>query len=69
MKRQNVKSSNIKSIGYDSAAKVLEVEFTNGAVWQYEDVPAKVYNDLMTADSVGGYFARNIKPTYKATRQ
>lgn len=29
MNRQGVKSSNIKSIGYDAAKQLLEVEFTN----------------------------------------
>ena len=43
MERKNVVSSNIKSIGYDESAMVLEVEFNNGAVYQYYNVPLYIY--------------------------
>jgi len=38
MKRKTVKSSNIKSVGYDIRNKILEIEFNNGAVYHYKDV-------------------------------
>ena len=62
MQRQAVTSSQIKSVGYDEAEKTLEIEFTNnGAVYQYYDVPKKIFDALMEADSVGGFFDRKIK--------
>jgi len=61
MKRKTIKSSNIKSIGYAIEPQILEVEFNGGAVYHYKEVgPIKVLN-LIFADSVGSYFAKNIK--------
>jgi hypothetical protein len=61
MDRKYVSSSNIASIGYDSIAQVLEVEFLNGAVYQYYDVPEELYEGLMAANSHGKYLNEFIK--------
>lgn len=50
MKRQSVSSSNLRSVGYDPETKTLEVEFQNGSVYQYFNVPPQVYKGLMTND-------------------
>lgn len=65
MKRQPVESSNIKSVGYDEQGKVLQIEFTSGAVYQYSDVPVHTYVELMNWPSKGMYFARHIRDRYK----
>lgn len=64
MERKSVTSSNITSIGYDSADRVLEVEFHSGAVYRYYSVPAAVHAELMAADSHGSYLARHVKGRY-----
>jgi|TARA_B100000749_G_scaffold39746_1_gene27204 hypothetical protein len=61
MDRTPVVSSNIKSIGYDSNSKILEVEFTNMSVYRYYEVPEDVYEELMAAESKGSYLHRKIK--------
>ena len=61
IKRIEVESSNIKSVGYSQQDEVLEVEFQNGSVYQYERVPQKTHRELMEAESVGKYFAKHIK--------
>lgn len=61
MERMNVVSSHIRSIGYDVDAMVLEVEFNNGAVYQYYDVPQYIYDGLMAADSHGRYLDQYVK--------
>lgn len=68
MQREPVSSSNIESIGYDEADQILEVEFKNGAVYQYFDVPAHIHAELMQAPSVGSYLAANIKGAYRYSR-
>ncbi|MEP1150905.1 MAG: KTSC domain-containing protein [Balneola sp.] len=68
MNRTAVDSSNIASIGYDDATQTLEIEFLNGSVYQYFDVPQQVYNELMGQGSKGQYLARNIKGNYRYTR-
>lgn len=54
-------SSNIASIGYDSISQTLEVEFLNGSIYQYYDVPEALYEGLMSADSHGKFLAEYIK--------
>lgn len=64
MERTPVSSSNISAIGYDADNQVLEVEFTNGAVYSYSDVPSGEYDGFMNADSKGKYLHANIKNRY-----
>lgn len=61
MNRQNVKSSNLASVGYDAQTQTLEIEFLNGGIYQYFNVPNTVYTSLMAASSHGQYFDRYIK--------
>lgn len=61
MERQYVSSSNIASIGFDPDNMILEVEFLNGAVYQYYDVPQSIYDGLMAAESHGKYLTAYIK--------
>ena len=65
MKRVGVRSSMINSIGYDEPRAVLEVEFEDGEVYDYFDVPLSVYEALRRADSVGGYFNEAIRDQYE----
>ena len=48
-------------MGYDQEQRVLEIEFTSGAVYQYFDVPAEVYRGLMAAESHGRHFHQHIR--------
>lgn len=56
-----VQSSNVKAIGYDPITSQLRVEFNNGGVYNYEDVPAETYRGLMASHSKGAFLAANIK--------
>lgn len=64
MIRQPVASSNIKSVGYDPASLVLEVEFGDGSVYQYNDVSHDIQTALMTASSPGSFLHRRVKAKY-----
>jgi len=68
MNRDHVESSNIESIGYDSNSETLEIEFLNGSIYQYFDVPEHVYEELMSADSQGKYLAYQIKGKYRYSK-
>jgi hypothetical protein len=59
-----VSSDCIASVGYDRATHVLEIEFTNGALYHYFEVPATVYRRLLRAESHGTYFNDEIKDVY-----
>lgn len=64
MERISVKSANIKSVGYDNEAKALEIEYKNGGLYQYLDVPAKTVAELHAAESMGSYLHKTIKPNH-----
>jgi len=65
IKRIPVASSNIAAVGYDKEAHILEIEFHHGAIYQYVDVPEKVYEELMGSPSQGAYFLNEIKSKFK----
>lgn len=60
MKLTEVKSSNVKAIGYDESTKDLYVEY-NAGTYVYENVPAVVYEGLVSADSKGQFMNKNVK--------
>ena len=68
MKREHVLSSNIESIGYDSNSQTLEIEFLNGTIYQYFDVPHHIFEELMSADSNGKFLTANIKGHYRYSK-
>ena len=68
MERETVSSSNITSIGYDQDSETLEIEFHNGGVYQYFDVPKGVYDGLIAADSHGSYLASSIKGVFRYSK-
>jgi hypothetical protein len=65
VRREAVNSSAVKSIGYDRHFQVLEVEFPDGEVYQYLDVPFSEYLMLRNADSIGTHMNTVIKPGYR----
>lgn len=68
MKRVEVHSSNLKSIGYDTSNSTLEIEFHSGGVYSYSDVPESEYLELISAPSIGRYYVSNIKNAYKSRK-
>ena len=68
MERAAVASSNIASIGYDESSQTLEVEFTNGTVYQYYNVAAAVYDELINAPSKGQFLNTYIRNDYPYSR-
>lgn len=61
MDRTPVESSCLRSLGYDGARRLLEVEFQSGALYQYEEVSPEVVRELLAADSLGRHFNRIFK--------
>ena len=61
-------SSNIARYRYDTRAHVLTVEFNNGGIYNYYDVPHFVYEQMKGASSKGQFLAQNIKGSYRYAR-
>lgn len=68
MERQSVSSSNLAAVGYDAGSETLEIEFNNGRIYQYYNVPEFMYDNLMAAPSVGVYFNAEIKNAYTCSQ-
>jgi KTSC domain len=68
MERFAINSSNVASAGYDALTTTLEVEFVNGNVYQYFDVPEQVYQAFVQAPSPGQFLNANIKGSYRYAR-
>lgn len=60
MERIAVKSTNLKSVGYDSKRKILEIQFHNNRIYHYLNVPLEIYKGLISAESKGRYHHKNI---------
>lgn len=69
MKRRSVRSSSIQSVGYDPAGHVLEVEFRNGNVYRYFNVPPLTYDEFVHAHSLGRYLNLLIKEHFPYRRE
>ena len=68
MERYNAASSNIRSIGCDAQTQTLEVEFMNGAIYQYYGVPEHIYNQMMAEQSKGRFLNTYIRNQYPYSR-
>ena len=68
MDRQPVDSSNLRSVGYDPEARILEVEFHSGGIYRYSGVLEAAYRGLMRAGSKGSYFHKHIRQEYPFKR-
>ena len=60
-----VDSSSLARLGYDAAERTLRVEFRNGGLYEYYDVPPHVWAALQAAASKGRYVNEEIKEAYR----
>lgn len=68
MERKKVSSSGIRSVGYDASAQLLEIELSDGGIWQYSKVPSEVYRRLMAAPSIISFYRDGIEEDYSRKR-
>jgi hypothetical protein len=66
--RVPVDSSSLASVGYDVDNFILEVEFRNGKIYQYLGVPLAIHQKMMSADSLGQFLNKYVKPAYECNR-
>jgi YD repeat-containing protein len=68
MERRKVSSSGIRSVGYDASAQLLEVELSDGSIWQYSKVSGEVHRRFIAAPSMVSYYRDNIEEAYSRRR-
>lgn len=64
-----VNSSNIRAVGYEEETATLVVEFEDGAIYHYLNVPSPIFEGLLSAPSKGTYFDRHVKKSGFAYRR
>ncbi len=57
-------SSNIDSLGYDELSHAMISRFKGGSSYIYYCVPSEVYDQVRSAESVGGAFNQLVKGRY-----
>lgn len=68
MTKEYVDSSSLQSVGYNEEYQTLEVEFRNGAVYQYYNCPKLMYDELMNSPSKGQFFNSQIRDRFPFSR-
>ena len=66
--RISVESACIASIAFSIEENVLQLEFRNGLAYEYFDVPAALYTDLLSAQSKGAFVTRFIRGRFAFRR-
>jgi adenylate kinase family enzyme/NTP pyrophosphatase (non-canonical NTP hydrolase) len=56
-----LKSSNIKAVGYNKENKSLDVAFHSGGNYTYKDVPKSLFDRIKRVKSPGKFFHKHIK--------
>jgi hypothetical protein len=64
VERQPVASTSIRSIGHDPDTGILEIEFQNDSIYQYEAVPEFLIRGLLASQSKGHFFRTRIQDRY-----
>jgi hypothetical protein len=59
-----VESSLLANASYDEPRAILKVGFRDGTAYQYTDVPLRIFQELLQADSKGAYFNYHIRGLY-----
>jgi hypothetical protein len=64
-----VQSAAIEQLSYDESAHTLMATFRgSGQTYVYDAVPQEVYDGLIFADSIGGYFNAHIRDQFPCRR-
>ena len=61
-------SRNLASADYDSADRLLTIEFKNGSKYIYADVDESIYEGLLAAPSKGKFFISEVRERYRFKR-
>lgn len=64
--KTKVNSSTIDTVDFEN--NVLRITFKSGGTYEYSGVPVEVVTDMLNAHSVGSFFAKNIRNTYKGIK-
>jgi hypothetical protein len=56
-----LQSTSLNAATFQEQSGYLELEFGSGTIYRYRNVPARVYEELLRAESKGRYFNTHIR--------
>ncbi|MBO4223395.1 MULTISPECIES: KTSC domain-containing protein [Bradyrhizobium] len=65
---RRVQSTGIEAAGYGRAQRTLRIRYPGGSTYDYFAVPAKVFKELLDAESKGRFVNWYVKPRYRYKR-
>jgi len=68
MERKRVNASTIRSVGYDAAKQLLEIEFSGGSIVQYSGVSPEVHRRFMSSPSPGSFYEDQIDENFPSRK-
>lgn len=68
MRRKHLRSSAVRSVGYDERDHVLEVRYIDGGLYRYFDVPPLLIDALDAAPSKGQFINRIVKKYFRTEK-
>lgn len=60
----DVVSSTILSIGYNESLQTLRIQFHNGILYEYYNLPLVEFEQFMNSPSKGEYLSHNLRGKY-----
>lgn len=64
MEMHHVNSSAIEAVGYESGSMRLRIRFTGGREYDFCGVPQALYEQFMSAYSLGDFYNDHIRGRY-----
>ena len=61
-------STNVFCVTYNFPDKLLQVEFANGGVYRYADVPVEIWRNIQRADSAGKVIAAEVRGKFTSVK-
>ena len=68
IKREPVVSRGLAAVGYSKRLRALEIEFRDGSIYRYADVPRSLYRQLIESESKAGFYNRHIRKKFRSVR-
>src|SRR5260370_1777681 len=68
MNRTTVGSPGIAQVGYEEGSETLEIEFVSGKVFQFYNVPLKLFNHFIIPSQKQLHYESNILVRFPYTR-
>ena len=65
---ENVKSPRTVAAGYDEKNFILTIQFRDLTLYNYYDVPPRIWGELVSQDSIGKYMQRELDTWPKENR-